>query len=73
MHTEKPGKTIFLLKQGAKPYSPSKPRRKIQILGTFDQYKESKKKPQPPADQPVQNLIIPQIFAPQGKKDKKDA
>ena len=45
--TEKNGKTLHLLKARSKPIPYSKKRRKIEILGTFDQYKKSKKKPMP--------------------------
>ena len=43
---EKNGKTIHLLKSGSKATQSGKPRKKVELLGTFDQYSESKKKPQ---------------------------
>ena len=43
---EKSGKTIFLLKQKSKPQMGTRSRRKIDVLGSIHQYKESKKKPQ---------------------------
>ena len=47
---EKNGKTIHLLKSGSKATQAAKPRKKVELLGTFDQYSESKKKPQVPAN-----------------------
>ena len=43
--TEKAGKTIHLLKAGSKVQAGGKKRRKVELLGTIDEYKESKKKP----------------------------
>ena len=43
---EKNGKTLHLLKSASKPSKSGKPRKKVEILGSFDQYSESKKKPQ---------------------------
>ena len=45
---EKAGKTIKLLKASAKPSSPSKKRRKVELLGSFDEFKASKQKPGAP-------------------------
>ena len=44
---EKNGKTLHLLKSKSKPVSAIKKRRKIEIMGTFGQYQDSKKKPVP--------------------------
>ena len=41
---EKPGKTLYLLKAKSKPIQSGRKRKKIELLGTFAQYKESKKK-----------------------------
>ena len=43
---EKNGKTIHLLKSVSKATQAAKPWKKVELLGTFDQYSESKKKPQ---------------------------
>ena len=45
MYLEKSGKTIHLLKQGSKPITPRKKRKTVPVLGSFAEYKESKKKP----------------------------
>ena len=37
-----------MLKASAKPSSPSKKRRKVELLGTFDEFKQSKQKPVAP-------------------------
>ena len=37
--TEHKGKTLHLLKSGSKPVPQQRKRRKIEILGTFDQFK----------------------------------
>ena len=47
IHTEKSGKTIHLLKSGSKQASGQKKRKTVPLLGTFGQYKDSKKKPDP--------------------------
>ena len=39
------GKTIHLLKQSSKPALAGKKRRKVPLLGSLEQFKESKKKP----------------------------
>lgn len=39
---EKPGKTLYLLKAKSKPIQSGRKRKKIELLGTFAQYKESK-------------------------------
>ena len=44
--TEKNGKTLHLLKSSAKPVPAKRIKRKIPLLGNYEQYKESKKKPQ---------------------------
>ena len=54
---EKNGKTIHLLKSGSKATQSAKPRKKVELLGSFDQYTESKKKPQPPAHVAAPNQI----------------
>ena len=43
--TEKNGKTLHLLKSSSKPAKSDRKRKKIPILGTFDQFAESKQKP----------------------------
>ena len=50
MTIEKNGKTLHLLKARSKPTPSMKKRRKIEIFGTFGQYKDSKKKPMPSGD-----------------------
>ena len=52
---EKNGKTLHLLKARSKPIPSMKKRRKIEILGTFGQFKESKQKPAP-SNNPAQPL-----------------
>ena len=47
---EKNGKTLHLLKSNSKPSKAGKKRKEIPILGTYQQYTDSKKKPQPPAN-----------------------
>ena len=42
---EKNGKTLHLLKSGSKATQSGKTRKKVELLGSFDQYSESKKKP----------------------------
>ena len=44
---EKSGKTLHLLKARSKPIQSGIKRKKIATLGTFADYKESKKKPAP--------------------------
>ena len=39
------GKTLHLLKSSSKPTPAKVKRKKVPILGTYDQYSESKKKP----------------------------
>ena len=41
---EKSGKTLYLLKEGSKKINGAKKRKKVEILGTFTEYKDSKKK-----------------------------
>ena len=72
--TEKPGKTLHLLKASSKPVPAQRVRRKVQILGTYDHNQESKKKPpakgpsgngQPqPGQPPIPSSII-SFMAPQ--------
>ena len=62
--TEKAGKTIHLLKARSKPIQSGRKRKKVSRLGTFEDYKSSKKKaeaaqqqqpapaPMPPPNQP---------------------
>ena len=53
--TERSGKTIHLLKSGSKKIATDRKRKMHELMGTLDQYKESKKKPQaqqPPKQQP---------------------
>ena len=47
INIEKPGKTLDLLKTKSKPIAAEKKRKKVPILGSFSDYQESKKKPQP--------------------------
>ena len=55
---EKNGKTLHLLKASAKPTPAGRQRKKVQIMGTFGQYKESKKKPQAQnKDAPVPKIL----------------
>ena len=85
--TEKNGKTLHLLKSSAKPVPAKRIKRKIPLLGNYEQYKESKKKPQmqgPPAPgqvlpgQPPITSSLLQFMAPQPNsnaegKGQKDA
>ena len=75
--TEKAGKTLHLLKSNSKPTKPRQKRKKVELFGTFDQYQESKKKPQPVSQQD-QKLIADVLMMaphpnpnPQGKKEGK--
>ena len=43
----KTGKTLDLLKTKSKPIAAEKKRKKVPLLGTFEQFTESKKKSQP--------------------------
>ena len=43
--SEKNGKTLHLLKAGSKLAPSGRSRRKVELLGTFGEYTESKKKP----------------------------
>ena len=84
---EKPGKTIHLLKSNPKPVPAQRARRKIQLLGTFGEYKESKKKvpdqvplglgqaqqQQPPIPASIMSLMVPQPNANAEGKNAKDA
>ena len=45
MAAEKNGKTLHLLKSSSKPSKTGKKRKEIPILGTYQQYTDSKKKP----------------------------
>ena len=42
--TEKSGKTIHLLKSGSKPYTGSKKRKKVPLLGFIDEFQAQKQK-----------------------------
>ena len=42
--SEKNGKTLHLLKSNSKPVATGKKRKKIPIMGTYGQYKDSKSK-----------------------------
>ena len=46
----KPGKTIDLLKAKSKPITMEKKRKKVPLIGTFEDYQSSKKKPVPPSN-----------------------
>ena len=50
LNIEKNGKTLHLLKANSKPIPTKLKRRKIQLLGTYKEYAESKKKPVPVKD-----------------------
>ena len=75
--TEKSGKTLHLLKSNSKPIKPRIKRKKVELLGTFAQYQDSKKKPapDPAASQKQAKDVI--MFAdlpntdPAGKEDLK--
>ena len=54
---EKNGKTLHLLKSASKPSQSGKVRKKVELLGSFQQYSESKKKPQPAANVAAPNQI----------------
>ena len=43
--SQKPGKTLHLLKSKSKPCNAIRKRKKVEVLGTYAQYKDSKKKP----------------------------
>ena len=45
--SQKSGKTIHLLKQASKPALAGKKRRKVPLMGSLEQYKDSKKKSVP--------------------------
>ena len=64
-HYRKNGKTLHLLKASAKPTKTDKKRKKIAILGDFEQYKESKKLQMQPLRQPMPP--VPSILLPTGK------
>ena len=49
---------IHLLKSGSKASTASKKRKVIPLLGSFKDYKESKKKPQLPVSNSVQQMNI---------------
>ena len=51
---EKSGKTIHLLKAKSKPIQSGRKKKKLPMLGTFQDFKDSKKKPMPTP--PVPNL-----------------
>ena len=54
---------IHLLKSGSKQASGAKVRKVVPLLGTFAQYKESKKKPDP--KQVAQSIVDQVMLAPQ--------
>ena len=58
---EKNGKTLHLLKSGSKPSQLDRKRKKVPVLGTFEQYTESKKKPVPKTNQPHVDEQVQQI------------
>ena len=60
--TEKSGKMIHLLKSGSKQASGQKIRKTVPLLGTFAQYKDSKKKPEP--KQVAQSIVDQVMMAP---------
>ena len=65
--SQKSGKTIHLLKQSSKPAMAGKKRKKVALLGTLEQFKDSKKKPSPPPQQPVlQSSLAQSAGASQG-------
>ena len=58
--SQKSGKTIHLLKQSSKPAMAGKKKRKVALLGSLEQFKESKKKPTAQPQQPVlQSSLAP--------------
>ena len=54
---------IHLLKSGSKQASGAKKRKEIPLLGTFGQYKDSKKKPE--SKQVAQSIVDQVMLAPQ--------
>ena len=73
-YTEKPGKTLYLLKAKSKPTPSERKRKKIELLGDFQKYvSQSKKKSdlqinqqpagQPPSQPPAPGGIL-QFMAP---------
>ena len=79
VYTERKGKFLHLLKAGSKAASPIKKRRKVQLLGTFDEFKASKQKPgQPPGNSgnaggnsgnSIAQFLKPQGAAQQAQRD----
>ena len=63
LNAEKSGKMIHLLKSGSKQATGQKMRKTVPLLGTFGQYKESKKKPDP--KQVAQSIVDQVMLAPQ--------
>ena len=62
---ERNGKTLHLLKARSKPVQSGRVRKKIPLLGTFGQYKESKGKPPPTKPgQPSSTIQPPNIGQP---------
>ena len=61
---EKPGKTLHLLKARTKPVRIGRKRKKVEAIGTFAQYKESKSKAQTMAPGPML-IRPPQIVNPE--------
>ena len=69
---------IHLLKSGSKASTAAKKRKVVPLLGSFQEYKDSKKKPQPLVQQPAQQMNIDSMLlqpnqmapAPENKKKK---
>ena len=68
---------MYLLKSNSKPIKPREKRKKVDLLGTFSQYKESKKKPAAdpaPVQKPGKDIVMLAPLPntdPQGKDDLK--
>lgn len=58
---------IHLLKSGSKASTASKKRKVVPLLGSFKEFKDSKKKPQAPAPQPAQQINIDAMLLPQNQ------
>jgi hypothetical protein len=58
---------IHLLKSGSKASTASKKRKVIPILGSFKDYKESKKKPSETVPNQVQQMSIDSMLLPQNQ------
>ena len=66
MSSEKNGKTLHLLKQGSKRIITDRKRKKVQLMGSFTEYKDSKKKPVANPADPIANAAPPLNFGSQG-------